>query len=458
MDDIINKFINSWRNVEGNVNTTANLFDWITELNKKTFVGITEAKLDNDAFWFYDKEQDIIRNKNNSFFTIVGVKEYVKDVLIKEQPIIIQDEIGFLGIIAKEVDGEINLLIQAKIEPGNINTVQLSPTIQATKSNFTQAHGGLASNYLEYFVNASHYEIILDQIQSEQGARFNKKRNRNMIVLVNEDVEIKKNFAWMTLGQVKELMKIDNLVNMDTRTVISGIPFGLNNEKVNADLFSDIALFNSLYKTNPINNLGKIYNKINDNKMFNDTRKEIVPLSELGSWDVNDNGVFPMEDADFLVQYYDIEIEGREVRKWQQPLFKAKGIATFGLIMKNISNVKHFLVKIEKEIGSFDILELGPTILWESTHKHDSNNDVDELFKTYVNDHKGIKYSVILSEEGGRFYHEQNKNYIIEIDEDELKDIPAEYLWVDLATLIYMIQFNNTCNIQLRNLISLLTI
>ena len=32
--------------------------------------------------------------------------------------------------------------MQAKIEPGNINKIQLSPTIQATKSNFTQKHGG----------------------------------------------------------------------------------------------------------------------------------------------------------------------------------------------------------------------------------------------------------------------------------------------------------------------------
>ena len=46
------------------------------------------------------------------------------------------------GIICKKINGKLNLLMQAKIEPGNVNCVQISPTIQATKSNFTQVHGG----------------------------------------------------------------------------------------------------------------------------------------------------------------------------------------------------------------------------------------------------------------------------------------------------------------------------
>lgn len=43
-------------------------------------------------------------------------------------------------------------------------------------------------------------------------------------MLLDEDIEVLPNYRWMTLGQIKQLMKIDNLVNMDTRTVLSGIP------------------------------------------------------------------------------------------------------------------------------------------------------------------------------------------------------------------------------------------
>ena len=64
--------------------------------------------------------------------------------------------------------------MQAKIEPGNINYVQLSPTLQATKSNYQKVHKGKNPTHLEYFL-AEDKNIILDQLQSEQGARFLKK-------------------------------------------------------------------------------------------------------------------------------------------------------------------------------------------------------------------------------------------------------------------------------------------
>lgn len=453
----IEKFIKSWKNTTGNVNKTEDLLAWVQKLNKETFVNITETNITSETFWFYDIKNGIIKNRQGSFFQISGIKEYRNDLLVKEQPIILQNEIGFLGIIAKEIAGEINFLMQAKIEPGNINKIQISPTIQATKSNFTALHGGNKPNYLDYFESAYKHTIVYDQIQSEQGARFLKKRNRNMLIIVSDDIEIKKNFSWMTLGQIKELMKIDNLVNMDTRTVISGIPFGIKNEKISDKYFKDKALYNSIYSDSVTTTLPQLYNKINNTKMFSESSTELVALSELDSWYLNEQGVFSKEKNDFVVKFYDIEIEGREVRKWMQPLFKAEGMATFGLLMKNINNVKHFLVKIEKEIGTFDIAELGPTIQWESVHTMQTN-EVEKIFLNYLEKNAEIKYHTILSEEGGRFYHEQNKNYIIEISENELCDLPDEYLWIDYATLIYMMQINNTLNIQLRNLLSLIQI
>ena len=65
----------------------------------------------------------------------------------------------------------LHFLIQAKIEPGNVNKVQLSPTIQATHSNFTKVHKGAAQNTLN-ISGAGKHKIIFDQIQSEQSSRF----------------------------------------------------------------------------------------------------------------------------------------------------------------------------------------------------------------------------------------------------------------------------------------------
>ena len=125
-----------------------------------------------------------------------------------QQPIIEQSEIGILGIITKKLNQKVYYLMQAKIEPGNINCVQLSPTLQATKSNYLQVHNGKKPKYLSYFFN-DRKKLIIDQLQSEQGGRFYKKRNRNIIIEIKEDLEIDDDFRWMTLNQIVELMNIN---------------------------------------------------------------------------------------------------------------------------------------------------------------------------------------------------------------------------------------------------------
>ena len=141
-----------------------------------------------------------------------------------EQPIIFQKEIGYLGFIVKKFNGVLYFLVQAKIEPGNINGIQLSPTLQATNSNYTRKHGGRAPDYLNYFLNVDKENILFDNLQSEQGNRFFRKRNRN-IINVEEEIELKSNFKWMTFKQLKLLMQYDNVVNMCARSLISLIKF-----------------------------------------------------------------------------------------------------------------------------------------------------------------------------------------------------------------------------------------
>lgn len=461
--DYTYKIIESWSNKEGNINKTTDLLDWINKLNKDTYVNINECNINNGTMWFYDDYNGEILNRKRSFFSINGMRYFVNGDFKGEQPIIIQPEIGYLGIICKEINGVLNFLMQAKIEPGNVNCVQISPTIQATKSNFTRAHGGKLPAYFDYFENSSKYNVLYDQIQSEQAGRFYKKRNRNMIMVIEEDIEVLPNFAWMTLGQIKYLMKIDNLVNMDTRTVLSGLPYVTRNytaENISEyeKFFNDKTLYASIFKTMPADTIPILFHKINDYKMFQDVVVTKVPLNQLVDWKIDDYGIVCKKNADFMVRYYDIEISGREVRNWMQPLFKAIGMATFGLITKRENGIRKFLVKIKPEIGSFDRVEIGPSVQWEPTHYIYDDNEVDTIFRKAIETSKGVLNNVILSEEGGRFYHEQNHNYIIEIKPEELIDLPNEYIWTDYSALNYLIQFNNCLNIQLRNLIALLDI
>jgi len=457
------KFLESWANDTGNVHSMEEIFSWIKEINDVTYVRINECSINESNFWFYDDYNGEVLNIKRSFFSITGKRLFRDNNFINEQPIIVQPEIGYLGIICKEINGVLNFLMQAKIEPGNINYVQISPTIQATKSNFTRAHGGRLPTYFPYFENASDYIIIYDQIQSEQAARFYKKRNRNIIICVDEDIEVYPNYKWMTLGQIKKLMEIDNLVNMDTRTVISGIPLITAKPEAHEltkaeDLFNDKEMFKSIFVYDPALSLSEIFYEINNYKMFRDTNVVGVPLNQLVDWSIDDYGITCRKEANYMVRYYDIEISGRETQKWTQPLFKAIGQATFGLITKKTQNGTLFLVRLKPEIGSFDNLEIGPTIQWESVREKETDDEVESIFRDSVNKKNGIIKDIILSEEGGRFYHEQNRNIIIEVPEITLNELPDGYFWTGYSTLNYLVQVNNNLNIQLRNLLSLLDI
>ncbi len=451
--DIILKLVESWAEQEGKVYSTFELLEWVEERNQEIKVDIRKINPESDISWRYIEGEGIIANADRSFFTISGFK--YGNI---QQPILIQNEIGYLGILCKVIDGILHLLMQAKIEPGNVNKLQISPTIQATKSNFTQKHGGKRPAYLDYFLEADKHEIIVDQIQSEQAARFIGKRNRNIIIMVDEtiEVEVLPSHRWMTLGQVKQLMKQDNLVNMDTRTVLSCIPFHTAKEEAASSFFQDEPLYRSIYLGDGINHLPKIYSEINNERMFNNEVPRLIPLNSMDNW-VWHNGEFVCKDSfPFKIVFCDISIEGREVKHWTQPLFEAMGKATFGLLCCEVDGVLRFVVKCKKEIGNFDGPELGPTLQLEAGEQVKDN--MERFFLSCYEQHLGVCYDVVLSEEGGRFYHEQNRNIILRIAVEELPELPKGYFMVDYKTLCTLVQVNNTLNIQLRNLMSLLEV
>ena len=200
----------------------------------------------------------------------------------------------------------------------------------------------------------------------------------------------------------------------------------------------------------------RVYNYINDYKMIHSGTTELVSLKSLDSWNFNDDEISHKQSYPFKVIFCDIEIEGREVTHWSQPLFEAEGMAIFGLICADFNGKKKFLVQAKPEAGCFDSVELAPTVQLEAGVHEEKYSEIDRLFLKLSQDKSCVQNSVILSEEGGRFYHEQNKNIILKIDKEQLSELPKGYFWLDYRTLNKMEQFNNCLNIQLRNLLSLL--
>ena len=194
---------------------------WLAErrrVHRFEVVRIPFASL--QAWHFADGSGNLVHDSGR-FFTVEGLRVRTSTGPFREwhQPIIKQPEVGILGILLKEFDGVLHCLMQAKLEPGNPNLLQISPTVQATRSNYTRVHQGTSVKYLEYFAGPRRGRVIVDVLQSEHGSWFYRKSNRNMVVEVDDHVPLDEDFCWFTLGQLNALMARDNIINMDQTTL-----------------------------------------------------------------------------------------------------------------------------------------------------------------------------------------------------------------------------------------------
>lgn len=449
--------IKSLLNTDGSY-SLSQLSSWIAERNRSVHVNVQRVPFSSLDHWIQNKDGSLC-HESGKFFSIEGIRvktDYPVPV-IWSQPIINQPEIGYLGILCKEVDGVLQFLMQAKIEPGNVNHVQISPTLQATKSNYTQVHGGRKSAYLEYFRNAKPEQIILDQLQSEQGARFLKKRNRNIIVKIQESIPEYEDFRWMTLGQIKEMMRRENCVNMDTRTVIAGIDISEFSQDISdLSMMSDlgVAMLQSSRAQAGLKSMRQVISWLTDLKASYDLLVEKVPLNSITEWSCTDEEIVRYDKKYFRVLGVKVSIDNREVVSWCQPLIQPmqKGICAF--IIKWINGIIHFLVQAKLECGNIDVFELAPTVQCLTGNVFEGSPAPP--FADYVlnADKSQVLYDVMQSEEGGRFFREQNRNMIIIADEDFPIELPPFYQWLTLGQIYEFLRYNNFINIQARSLLA----
>ena len=211
---------------DNQINKLDYVIDWFNKKREESDMIVEEIGINDLDKWIVDKNSGNITHDSGGFFEVIGVK--VSNTFDREvgkkgwtQPMIGKNPGGILGILMKRINGIPHYLLQAKAEPGNIGKLQLSPTLQATTSNLLKAHGGIRPKFSEYFDEPKNVKIIYAKWQSEDGGRFHLKSNYNMIVEVDEDLNIPDSFIWVTLYQIKQLLKIENFVGPHIRGIIS---------------------------------------------------------------------------------------------------------------------------------------------------------------------------------------------------------------------------------------------
>jgi len=443
---------------DSNVFSNEEIITWINKKKDEANFVTKEIPLNELNKWSFANTTGNLIHESGGFFSITGIHIETNwgEINNWTQPIIDQREVGILGIICKPIDGVLHFLMQAKLEPGNINQVQISPTLQATMSNITQKHNGSKPSYIEYFQNFDNSEIILDQLQSEQGGRFFKKRNRNIIIKITESIEIKENFIWMTLGQIKNLLKMDNIINMDSRSVIACINFfdSDHEQLFSKDGQDNTSLFAKSYLTKP--DMHQLFTEslrwVTEVKSKCLSSTNLVNLSLVKDWVNNGITIEHVDNKYFSIIGVRSYIEGREVAQWDQPMYKPKQEGIIAFIIKPVDGILNILMQAKVEVGNIDLLELAPTVqTLTGSYKEDSkvpflNNILDAPSSKII-------CSSMQSEEGGRFYHESNYNCIVMEHEDFNPNLSENFKWIPLNQILFLLKFNNYLNMSARSLL-----
>jgi dTDP-4-dehydro-6-deoxy-alpha-D-glucopyranose 2,3-dehydratase len=420
---------------EGAMLRTGDFAGWLAARGRANRFRVDRIPFGDLDGWSFEDATGNLVHRSGRFFTVEGLRVTTGDGPYRQwaQPIIRQPEVGILGILVKQFAGVPHFLMQAKMEPGNPNLLQLSPTVQATRSNYTRVHGGSNVRYIEYFTDPRRGRVIADVLQSEHGSWFLRKSNRNMIVEAIGDVPEHEDFCWLTLGQLGELLHRDNVVNMDSRTVLACVPHA---DTAPYALHSDAALLSWFTAE----------------RARHDVTAERMPLREVPGWVRGPDSIEHERGRFFSVVAVAVQAGNREVTGWTQPLLAPRGEGVTAFVTRRIGGVPHVLAHARVEGGFLDTVELGPTVQCVPDNHDQPPPFLDLVLRA---DASRIRYEAVHSEEGGRFLAAQSRYLVVEADEAPLEPPPG-YVWVTPGQLTALVRHGHYVNVQARTLLACL--
>jgi len=395
------------------------IFRWLQQQRKKQFLAIKKIDLLKLRKWVFNKKE--IYHESKKFFRIVGIKIntnfYKKKIWY--QPIIVQKEIGILGIIKNIKTNK--YLLQAKVEPGNINKIQISPTVQATKSNYSRIHGGKTIPYLVYFKRKNKNFSL----QTEQAFRYFNKKNSNIVTFVKKKISVNKKFRWFSKTEIINLLKEKNLINMDTLSVFS----------------SFISKRKHDFPLNSIKDISKWKNSLN-RKFF--LKNKIVRLNLIKEWKITKRKIYHQTNEYFSIIGVKVKTNEREITGWSQPIIQGSKMAFAGYLIKRFNNTNHYLCRYILKPGS-KVSTYTCSVNTSKFNNYKKNKDLTDFQKKLISDYfvnsKFEKlYDNILSDEGGRFYHSQIRYMACKLNKKHNIKLPENYIWLSQNQIIDLIK------------------
>ncbi|OGU14757.1 MAG: NarL family transcriptional regulator [Geobacteraceae bacterium GWC2_53_11] len=434
---------------------------WIEQAQRAGSLNTMLVPINTINNWKQDAVSGDIGHDTGRFFSVIGVHcrhRVDRHEIEWDQPIIEQPETGILGILTKSIGGVLHFCLQAKEEPGNISGIQLSPTVQATYSNYTGAHGGTTPPFLEQFITPATERIIFARLQTEDGGRFLYKSNRNMIVAADDDVPeaLPDSFIWLTLHQIVGLIARGNLVNACTRSILSSTIFAASQSHEAVRHGEDVRT------TTPDNvqeELRSTLQWLDDRRAANHMLVRRIGLNGLREWEIDAKGFFSHREKRFFrIVGLSVSSGTREVRTWGQPIIENPAAGIIGLLVRNSGHGLEVLMQAKAEAGNRSTVQLGPTVQFTQSNYEGSR----KLVKPFLYDDflEPARFRTIhesrQTEEGARFYREYHLHRILMAPDGADLQITPDYRWLPLEQVVVLLHLGEQVNSCARSILSCL--
>ena len=135
-------------------------------------------------------------------------------------------------------------------------------------------------------------------------------------------------------------------------------------------------------------------------------------------------------------------------------MIKSTEAGLVGFLVTEINDTLHFLAHGIVEVGNIDVMHMAPTVQCSMyKQRFSKKNKCFPYLDIFLSSSENILYDQMQSEEGGRFYHCQNRHMIVKVDDYANLELRDDYIWVSYNQVLDFVRYGYF-NIEGRSLMS----
>lgn len=188
-------------------------------------------------------------------------------------------------------------------------------------------------------------------------------------------------------------------------------------------------------------------------------RTRVLGIPDLRNWVVDKDAIREKrKDVGFAVRQFRVVALGREVTSWDQPLVHSTSAGRVTLACQRRGGTLRFLLKASHEIGFLEAVQLSSSLCAPPGQVGPQDDPVEAELSRRIDGNEGaiVRARCRQSEEGGRFYRDENEYEVVELDETVALPESECYRWATLGQVKELIRTPGLISIELRAALTLL--